>query len=85
MERDMRDRERVETVKADTHDAVDEVKERVKAGGEALKRTVAGGAMNPAEKLGSHLREAGHDLKADAHHATREMRDEATRADDDGI
>lgn len=49
-----------------------EVGERLKAGGEAVKRAVSGDSMNPAEKLGSHLKEIGHDVNADVDRASRD-------------
>lgn len=54
----------IDTVKEDVRTGVDEMTERAKAGGEALKRAVAGDAMTPGEKLGSHVKEIGHDMKA---------------------
>lgn len=42
MERGARDK--VQTVKGDTHDLLDEAKERMKAGGERAKRAVEGDA-----------------------------------------
>lgn len=84
MDRDeTRDRERMETVKDDVRDTVDEAKERVKAGGERVNRTVQGGSMPIDERLGSHVREMGHDIKADVDRAKRELRDDA--AQEDGI
>ncbi|MEA2688977.1 MAG: hypothetical protein QOD51_1584 [Candidatus Eremiobacteraeota bacterium] len=38
-------RRTVETIKGDTHDALDEAKERVEAGGEKMKRAVEGDSM----------------------------------------
>jgi len=71
----------VDTLKADASDTIDEAKNRVAATGERAKRTIAGGSMNPAEQIGSHLKEAGHDLKAGLDKASRELRHE----DDDTV
>ena len=56
----------------DVRTGLDELSERAKAGGEALKRTVAGDTMTPAEKLGSHVKEIGHDVRADFDKTKRE-------------
>lgn len=82
MERDMPDRDPIETIKADTHDAVDELKHRLGAGGERVERTVRGGDMSLTERVGSHVRELGHDIKGDVDRAKREMRDDAAREGD---
>jgi hypothetical protein len=74
MERTNRDN--VDTLKADTHDALDEAKERVKAGGEKLNRAVQGDDMPLGDRIASHVKEAGHELKAGVDKAKRETRDE---------
>lgn len=79
MERDDRTREKLDVVKDDTHDTLDEAKERVKAGGEKLNRAVQGDDMPLGERIGSHLREAGHNLKADLDKSKRDVRDDAAR------
>lgn len=79
MERDDRTRDKVDTVKGDTKDALDEAKERVKAGGEKLNRAVQGDDMPLGERIGSHVREMGHDMKADLDKSKRDVRDEAAR------
>jgi len=66
----------VETIKGDTHDALDEAKERVKAGSEKLNRAVQGDAMPLGDRVASHVKEAGHDLKAEYDKTKREVRDE---------
>jgi len=68
-------RDAVETIKGDTHDALDEAKERVKAGGEKVKRAVEGDQMPLGERLGSHAKELGHELKADYDKSKRDARD----------
>ncbi|HZO93958.1 MAG TPA: hypothetical protein VFB22_09300 [Candidatus Baltobacteraceae bacterium] len=77
-------RDTIETLKADTHDALDEAKERVKAGAEKLDRAVQGDRMPLGERVASHVREAGHDLKGDMHKAARDVRDASLR-DEEGI
>jgi hypothetical protein len=79
MERDQERRDRVETVKNDTRDALDEAKERVKAGGEKVKRAVEGDRMPLGERVASHVKEAVHDTRADIDKTKREVRDDATR------
>jgi DNA-binding ferritin-like protein len=67
--------DKLDTIKGDTHDALDEVKERVKAGGERVKRAVEGDDMPLGDRLASHVKEAGHDLKADYDKSKRDVRD----------
>ncbi len=74
----------VDTVKADTHDALDEAKERVKAGAEKANRAVQGESMPVGERIASHVREAGHDLKGDFDKTKRDVRDASLR-DEEGI
>jgi hypothetical protein len=66
----------VDTIKGDTHDALDEAKERVKAGGEKAKRAVEGDSMPLGERVASHVKEMGHDLRADFDKSKRDVRDE---------
>ena len=66
----------METIKGDTHDALDEAKERVKAGGEKLNRAVEGDDMPLGDRVASHVKEMGHDLKADFDKTKRDVRDE---------
>jgi hypothetical protein len=66
----------VNTLKDDTSDVIDETRNRAEATGERAKRTVAGDAMSPGEKIGSHLKEAGHEIKAGVDKASRELRHE---------
>ena len=68
-------RDRLETIKGDTHDALDEAKERVQAGGERVKRAVEGDSMPLGERVGSHVKEMGHDVKAEVDKTKRETRD----------
>jgi hypothetical protein len=78
MERDDNDlRRTVETVKGDTHDALDEAKHRVQAGAEKVKRAVEGDDMPLGDRVVSHVKEAGHDLKAEYDKTKRDVRDDA--------
>jgi hypothetical protein len=75
MERNDRTRDRVDTLKGDTHDALDEAKERIKAGGEKVKRAVEGDSMPVGDRVASHVKEMGHDVKAEYDKTKRETRD----------
>jgi len=75
MERNDQTRDRIDTMKADTHDALDEAKERVKAGGEKVKRAVEGDSMPVGDRVASHVKEMGHDVKAEYDKTKRETRD----------
>ena len=72
----------IETIKGDTADTIDEVKHRVAAGGEKMKRAVEGDSMPLGERIGSHVKEMGHDVAADVHRSKRDVRDEAVRTED---
>lgn len=78
MERnDERDaRKAVDTIKGDTHDALDEMKHRVQAGGEKVKRAVEGDSMPLGDRVASHVKEAGHEVKADFDKTKRDVRDD---------
>jgi hypothetical protein len=65
----------VDTIKGDTSDALDEAKHRVQAGGEKLKRSVEGDDMPLGDRVASHVKEAGHDMKADFDKSKRDVRD----------
>ena len=65
----------VETIKGDAKDTLDEAKHRVMAGGEKAKRAVEGDQMPLGERVASHVKEMGHDLKADVDKSKRELRD----------
>jgi hypothetical protein len=69
------DRDRLETVKGDTKDALDEAKHRAAAGAEKAKRAVEGDAMPLGERVASHAKEAGHNIAADVDKTKREVRD----------
>jgi hypothetical protein len=85
MERDDRQKDRMESVKDDLRDTADELKERVKAGGERVKRAVEGDQMPLGERIASNVKEKAHDLKADVDKSKREVRDEAERDRGGGI
>jgi hypothetical protein len=72
---DRRD-DKIETIKEDTKDVLDEAKHRVAAGGEKVKRAVEGDSMPLGERVVSHVKEAGHELKADVDKTKRDVRDE---------
>jgi hypothetical protein len=69
-------RKTMKTIKGDTHDVLDEAKERVKAGGEKAKRAVEGDNMPLGDRVASHVKEMGHDLRADYDKTKRDVRDE---------
>jgi hypothetical protein len=48
-------RGKVQTVKGDTHDLLDEAKERTKAGGESVKRAVEGDANRDPRDGGERI------------------------------
>ena len=64
------------TLKGDTHDLLDEAKHRIAAGGEKAKRAVEGDAMPLGDRVASHAKELGHDVKADFDKSKRDVRDE---------
>ncbi|MDP9105073.1 MAG: hypothetical protein M3N49_03980 [Candidatus Eremiobacteraeota bacterium] len=66
----------VDTLKGDTHDALDEAKHRVQAGAEKVKRAVEGDDMPLGDRVASHVKEAGHDMKADYDKTKRDVRDD---------
>lgn len=76
------ERDKVDTVKHDTSDMLDEAKHRVAAGGEKAKRAVEGDAMPVGDRIMSHVKEAGHNLAGDADAAKRDVRDADARTDD---
>ena len=67
-----------DTIKGDTRDTLDEAKHRVLAGGEKVKRAVEGDEMPLGDRIASHVKEAGHDLKADVDKSKRDVRDSTT-------
>jgi hypothetical protein len=73
--RDDATRDPMETLKGDTHDALHEAKERIEAGGEKVKRAVQGDSMPLGERVASHAKELGHEIKAEYDKSKRELRD----------
>jgi hypothetical protein len=71
-------RRTVDTIKGDTHDLLDEAKHRVEAGGEKVKRALEGDDMPLGDRVVSHAKELGHDVKADYDKTKREVRDETS-------
>jgi hypothetical protein len=48
----------------------------MKAGGEKVKRAVEGDSMPLGDRVASHVKEMGHDVKAEYDKAKRETRDD---------
>jgi hypothetical protein len=72
----------LDTLKHDTKDTLDEMKNRTQAGGERLKRDVAGDSMPLGDRIASNVKEVAHKTKADFDSAKRDVRD---GADDDTV
>jgi hypothetical protein len=75
-------KEKLDTLKHDTKDTVDEVKHRAQAAGEHIKRNVAGDSMPLGERIVSNVKETLHATKADIDAAKRDVRHDASKADD---
>jgi gas vesicle protein len=75
-------KDNLETLKHDTKDSVDEIKNRAEATGERLKRDVSGDSMPLGERVASNVKEAVHNAKADVDKAKRDVRH---GADDDTV
>jgi hypothetical protein len=75
-------KEKLNTVKHDTKDTVDELKHRAQAAGEHLKRDVAGDSMPLGDRIVSNVKEIGHKTTAEIDAAKRDVRHGATNADD---
>jgi hypothetical protein len=75
-------KEKLNTLKHDTKDAVDEAKNRTQAAGEHVKRNVAGDSMPMGDRIASNVKETLHNTKADIDAAKRDVRHGATNADD---
>jgi gas vesicle protein len=75
-------KEKLDTLKHDTEDAVDEVKNRAQAAGEHLKRDVAGDSMPLGERIVSNVKEAVHKTQADIDAAKRDVRHDDASADE---
>jgi hypothetical protein len=75
-------RAKLESVKDDVHDGVDEAKHRAQAASERASRAIAGDNQSLGDKIVSTVKEAGHNLAADFDKAKREARhDDATTTD----
>ena len=85
MERDDQRNDRVDTVKDDVRDTADEMKERLKAGGEKAKRAVEGDQMPLGERIASNVKEKGHEMRADFDKTKRDVRSETERDREGGI
>jgi hypothetical protein len=68
-------RDSIKTIKGDAHDALDEAKQRVLAGGEKMKRAAMGDEMPLGDRIASHVKETGHEFKAEVDKTKRDLRD----------
>jgi len=75
-------KEKIDTLKHDTKDAANELKNRAQATGEHIKREVAGDSMPVGDRIVSNARETLHKTLADIEAAKRDVRHGATNADD---
>jgi hypothetical protein len=80
MQNDSKDK--LNTFKHDTEDAIDEAKNRAQAAGEKLKRGVEGDAMPMGDRIVSNVKETLHNAAADIDAAKRDVRHDAADADD---
>jgi hypothetical protein len=76
--------DKLNTLKHDATDAVDEAKNRAQAGGEHLKRDVAGDSMPLGERVVSNVKEGLHNTKADYDSAKRDVRHDPAVTTDTG-
>ena len=67
-------RDKADTIKHDAKDAVDEARHRAQAAGERVNRDLRGDDMPLGDRVASHVKEAGHNLKADVDAAKRDVR-----------
>jgi hypothetical protein len=74
--------DKINTIKADTKDTIDEVKQRAEAAAESLKRGVEGDSMPLGDRIASNVKETLHKTAADIDAAKRDVRHEATDPDD---
>ena len=74
-------KEKVDTLKHDTKDTVDEAKNRAQAAGEHLKRNLSGDSMPLGERIASNVKEVAHNTKADIDAAKRDVRHGANTDD----
>jgi hypothetical protein len=77
-------RDRIDTVKADVKDGVDEAKHRAQAAAERASRNIKGDHQSLGDKIVSNVKEAGHNLAADVDKAKRAARhDDATTTEEE--
>jgi hypothetical protein len=67
-------KEKLNTLKHDSKDAIDEAKNRTQAAGEKLKRGVEGDSMPMGDRIVSNVKETLHDTAADIDAAKRDVR-----------
>jgi hypothetical protein len=77
--------DRVQTLREDTKDTVDELKNRAQAAGEHLSRDVQGDNMSLGDRLKSNVNEAVHNVKAEFDKAKRDVRHDAGDATTEGL
>ena len=76
--------EKLNTLKHDTKDTLDEAKHRTQAAGEHVKRGLEGDSMPLGDRVVSNVKETLHKTQADIDAAKRDVRHGATDADDKG-
>jgi hypothetical protein len=69
---------KIDTLKADVKDGVDEAKHRAQAAAEHASRDVQGDSQPLGERIVSNVKEAGHTFAADVDKAKREARHDDT-------
>jgi archaellum component FlaC len=67
-------KDKLNTLKHDTKDAADEVKNRAQAAGEHLKRDVSGSSMPLGDRIVSNVKETVHKTQAEIDAAKRDVR-----------
>lgn len=67
-------RAKMETLKDDVHDGVDEAKHRAQAAAERASRNIQGDNQSLGGKIASNVKEAGHNVAAEFDKAKREAR-----------
>ncbi len=66
--------DKLDTLKGDTKDTVDEVKQRTLAAKEQFKRDLAGDEMPLHERVASNVKEVAHKTQAEIDAAKRDIR-----------
>jgi F0F1-type ATP synthase membrane subunit b/b' len=69
---------KIDTLKADVKDGVDEAKHRAQAAAEHASRDLQGDKQPLGERIASNVKEAGHNFVADVDKAKREARHDDT-------